>query len=228
MRLNADFSATTIVHGDRLPWRRSPAAGVERRMLYREGEETARATTIVRYAPGSAFPRHEHGGGEEILVLDGVFQDEHGDYPAGAYFRNPPGTAHRPASETGCTLFVRLWQFNRDDRVQMVRQPYEGAQGPLSPGVVESRLLFESADETVRLERWKEGAELVLDDHAGLELLLVAGRLSTETERLEPQAWLRLPAGVPLPLRVGEQGAHVWLKRASLIPSRPCDLPQAS
>jgi len=228
MRLNADFDAMTIVHGGRLPWRQSPVVGVERRMVYREGEETARATTIVRYAPGSAFPRHVHGGGEEILVLEGVFQDEHGDYPAGAYFRNPPGTAHEPASGTGCTLFVRLWQFNRDDDIQTVRQPYEGAPGPLSSGVAESRTLFESADETVRLERWEAGAERILEDSRGLELLVVSGRLSTETDSLEAQAWLRLPAGVALSIVVGEEGAQIWLKRAPLIPASPCGLSEAS
>ncbi|RWF22421.1 MAG: cupin, partial [Mesorhizobium sp.] len=115
MRINADLSKPVIVHAGKLAWVPSPAAGVERRMLYRVGGEVARATSIVRYAPGSVFPRHTHTGGEEILVLDGTFQDEHGDYPAGSYFRNPPGTSHVPASREGCTVFVRLWQYREED-----------------------------------------------------------------------------------------------------------------
>ena len=75
--------------------------GVDRRPLDRIGEEVARATSIVRYAPGSRFSAHTHGGGEEFIVLDGVFQDEHGDYPPGTYVRNPPGTRHTPGSEPG-------------------------------------------------------------------------------------------------------------------------------
>ena len=88
-------------------------------MLDRIGGEVARATTIVRYAPNSRFPAHIHGGGEEFLVLDGVFQDEHGDFPAGSYVRNPPGTRHTPGSAPGCTIFVKLWQFDPDDRTEV-------------------------------------------------------------------------------------------------------------
>ena len=131
MRINDDLTVPVIVHAAQLPWKASPAAGVDRRMLFRIGDEVARATSIVRYAPRSVFPRHTHGGGEEIVVLDGVFQDEHGDYPAGCYFRNPPGTSHIPASNEGCTIFVRLWQFREGDRDQIVRQPAEGR--PLAP-----------------------------------------------------------------------------------------------
>ena len=90
MRINADFSKRAAVHAAQSDWARSPTPGVERRMLDRIGDEVARATSIVRYAPDSAFPPHTHGGGEEFLVLDGTFQDEHGDYPAGSYVRNPP------------------------------------------------------------------------------------------------------------------------------------------
>ena len=119
MNLNADFSQRVAVHAATLPWVPSPMAGVERRMLDRIGDEVARATSIVRYAPHSHFSRHTHGGGEEFLVLDGVFQDEHGDYPAGSYIRNPPTSAHTPGSEIGCTIFVKLWQFDPADRTQI-------------------------------------------------------------------------------------------------------------
>ena len=69
MELNADFTRRVVVHGRDLPWVASPMAGVERRMLDRIGDEVARATTIVRYAPGSQFSPHTHNGGEEFLVL---------------------------------------------------------------------------------------------------------------------------------------------------------------
>nr|WP_245419771.1 cupin domain-containing protein [Phyllobacterium salinisoli] len=81
MRINDDLSRSAIVHASLQDWMQSPAPGVERRMLFRIGDEKARATSIVRYVPGSAFARHVHSGGEEFLVLDGVFQDEGGDYP---------------------------------------------------------------------------------------------------------------------------------------------------
>src|SRR5579859_6313352 len=111
MLINADFSARAVVDTTALPWIPSPMPGVERKMLERDGGEVARATSLVRYAAGSRFERHEHGGGEEFLVLDGIFSDEYGDYPPGTYVRNPPGSHHAPFSRTGCTLFVKLRQF---------------------------------------------------------------------------------------------------------------------
>src|SRR5262249_11641352 len=115
----------------------SPIPGVHRRMLDRIGDEVARATTIVRYAPYSRFSSHTHGGGEEFLVLDGVFQDERGDYPAGTYVRNPPTSSHTPGSEPGCTIFVKLWQFDPSDRtpVRIDTSALSFAQAPDIPGV---------------------------------------------------------------------------------------------
>jgi anti-sigma factor ChrR (cupin superfamily) len=81
MELNADFSRRAVVHAASLAWTPSPIAGVERRMLDRIGDEVARATSIVRYAPRSRFSPPTRGGAAEVRVLDGVFQDEYGDFP---------------------------------------------------------------------------------------------------------------------------------------------------
>jgi anti-sigma factor ChrR (cupin superfamily) len=69
--------------------------------------------------PHSHFSPHTHGGGEEFLVLDGVFQDDHGDFQAGSYIRNPPTSHDTPGSASGCVIFVKLWQFDPDDRTQV-------------------------------------------------------------------------------------------------------------
>jgi anti-sigma factor ChrR (cupin superfamily) len=107
MELHADLIQRAVLDTSALAWLPSPMAGVERRMLDRRGGEVARATSIMRYAPGSRFERHSHGGGEEILVLDGVFLDERGRYPAGSWLRNPPGSPHRPWSDSGCSIWVK-------------------------------------------------------------------------------------------------------------------------
>src|ERR1044071_1424911 len=125
--LNADLAIRTLVHATQLDWVASPAKGVERRMLFRIGEEKARATSIVRYAPGSRFAPHSHPGGEEFLVLEGTFQDESGDFPAGTYVRNAPGSGHAPSALAGCTIFVKLWQFRAGDREHVVCLPGAGA-----------------------------------------------------------------------------------------------------
>jgi anti-sigma factor ChrR (cupin superfamily) len=213
MLLNADLSLRTVIHAAALDWVPSPAKGVERRMLFRIGDEKARATSIVRYAPGSHFSRHGHPGGEEFLVLEGTFQDETGDFPFGTYVRNPPGTGHEPGTESGCTIFVKLWQFKKDDRERIVRSAL---------GAPSSRVLFEGAGERVLLEHWRPGAEVQLSNPLGLELLVIAGAFSDGTDTLDRWTWLRLPAGQPLHARVGQQGAHVWYKLAPLLHDDVC------
>lgn len=216
MRINDDLTRPVIVHAASLGWIPSPAAGVDRKMLYREGDEVARATSIVRYAPGSAFPPHVHGGGEEILVLDGTFQDEHGDYPAGSYFRNPPGTSHTPAADEGCTIFVRLWQYRAGDGAQIVRQPGEGDATPLRDGASTARLLFDDGAERVVIEDWMPGASVTVENDCGIEFLVLSGGFAVDGEDLEAQSWGRLPAGQPLNAAVGRDGARVWFKQAPL------------
>jgi anti-sigma factor ChrR (cupin superfamily) len=67
----------------------------------------ARHTAFVRWAPSTYFQRHRHYGGEEIYVLDGVFEDEHGRYPAGTWLRSPHLSEHTPFSREGCTILVK-------------------------------------------------------------------------------------------------------------------------
>jgi anti-sigma factor ChrR (cupin superfamily) len=117
MRLNADFSERVVIRPDDYEWVDSPMPGVERMMLDRIGDEVARATSLVRYAPGSAFSSHVHTGGEEFLVLEGEFGDEHNSYPKRTYVRNPIGTSHTPrVGDDGCIIFVKLQQFDADER----------------------------------------------------------------------------------------------------------------
>ena len=117
-RINADFSQRVVLNSHEMDWEASPMHGVYRKKLDSIGDEVARATSLVKYDPGSYFSPHTHGGGEEFYVLDGVFSDEHGDYPAGTYVRNPIGSTHKPHSENGCTIFVKLHQFEEDDQKQ--------------------------------------------------------------------------------------------------------------
>jgi hypothetical protein len=213
MNLNSDFNARAAVHAARLDWQPSPIPGVDRRMLDRIGDEVARATSIVRYAAHSHFSAHTHGGGEEFLVLDGVFQDEHGDYPAGTYVRNPPTSRHTPGSEPGCTIFVKLWQFDPDDRTQLRVDTLALAFAPALdlPGV-ELAVLFENACERVRLERWASGAVIDMPVQGGIELLVLDGSFEEAREEFTPDSWLRLPAGSRLQATAGRDGCKVWVK----------------
>ncbi len=217
MDVNAAFDRRAAVHAATLDWTPSPIAGVARKMLDRVGGELARATSLVRYAPGSAFSPHLHGGGEEFLVLEGVFQDEHGDYPAGSYVRNPPQSRHTPASAAGCTIFVKLWQFAADDRTPLHRgtRDLPLTPQPGRPGVAVGPL-HRDAREEVRIERWAPDAEIVCDAPGGLELLVLDGAFTSAGERFAPASWLRLPDGDRLVARAGAEGCRLWLKRGHL------------
>jgi ChrR Cupin-like domain len=211
MDLNANFDERVSVHAASIPWKASPMPGVERRMLDRLGDEVARATTIVRYAPDSHFSSHVHTGGEEFFVLDGVFQDEHGDFPAGSYIRNPPESRR---SAPGCTIFVKLWQFDLADRthVRIDTNTMAFAPDPGRPGV-EVMPLFHDANEDVRLERWAPGSTIVLDEAGGAEILVLGGRFTERDEIFEECSWLRLPSHWRALVQPAEQGARVWIKR---------------
>ncbi|WP_375254196.1 cupin domain-containing protein [Yoonia sp.] len=215
MELNADFTKRILLKTANMPWVASPMPGVDRLMLDRIGDEVARATSIVRYAPGSQFSAHTHSGGEEFIVLEGVFQDEHGDYPAGTYVRNPPTTTHTPGAAEGCTIFVKLWQFDPDDRTQFRREMAIGLA--TDENRVQTQLLHSDARETVRLLSLAPHQSVVETPTGGTELLMMSGTASESDDTLGRHDWLRLPEGAPLVLKAGDTGAQIWIKTGHLL-----------
>ena len=182
-------------------------------MLDRAGAEVARATSIVRYAPGSGYTSHRHDGGEEILVLDGVFSDEHGDYPAGTYLRNPPGSSHQPFSKQGCTLLVKLWQFAADDSEQLVINTHDQTwrQG-LVPGL--SVLpLHEHNGVGTALVRWAPDTQFNRHIHVGgEEILVLQGLFQDEHGEYPVGSWLRNPRYSAHTPFTGLEGALIYVK----------------
>lgn len=217
MEINARFEERVVVQSECLPWTTSPISGVERRMLDRIGGEVARATSIVRYGADSRFSPHVHSGGEEFLVLDGIFQDESGDFPAGSYVRNPPHSSHTPGSVHGCVIFVKLWQFDAADRTHIhIDTNKIGAVRPAGrPGVVVTPL-FEDARETVHVEQWDAGARVTMELPNGGEFLVLSGGFEEGGDALGKHAWLRVPRGDALDAKTGSNGARVWIKTRHL------------
>ena len=181
MRINADFSQRVVIRPEDYTWVQSPATGVERMMLDRIGDEVARATTIVRFAPDSYFDAHTHDGGEEYLVLEGVFSDESGDYPAGSYVRNPIGTRHKPHTKDGCTILVKLYQFDTSDTEQF---HIDTKHAPFRPGLVEGLSvlpLHTAVNENVALVRWAPGTRFTPHRHwGGEEIFVIEGTFADE------------------------------------------------
>lgn len=188
--------------------------GVERMMLDRIGDEVARATSLVRYAPNSTFAPHVHGGGEEFFVLEGMFGDEHRSYPAGTYVRNPIGTSHSPrVGEQGCVLFVKLHQFDNEDDAPVVVDTRQ-ADWPLqyAPGV-EAMRLHRFRQEQVFLVRFAPNT--ALEEHTpdgGAEILVIGGRLGDENGSYPAGTWLRFPDQSRRRALSGEEGALLYLK----------------
>ncbi len=205
LEINVDRQIA-VTHALRdLPWRPSPGGEVDRRMLERNGDESGLATSIVRYPPGSAFPAHTHSGGEEFLVLDGVFEDEHGQYPAGSYVRNPIGSRHSPKSSLGCTIFVKLCQMNASQNRRVVRD--------IGTGTGE---LILHRDEHEHVGIWRTDAPFDVD-MAGRELLVVSGSVTVAGQNHDALTWLRHPVGQQVRGTLNP-GARVWFKKGHLTP----------
>lgn len=217
MKILADFSQRVVVHSQTLDWVASPMPGVDRRALDRVGEEVARATSIVRYAPGSEFSPHVHTGGEEFVVLEGVFQDEHGDFPQGSYIRNPPQSKHKPGSQNGCIIFVKLWQFQPQDRthVRLQTQYMGSVQHATFKGLAITPLYKDDLEE-VSLLHFEAGANMQFSAMGGAELLVLEGEVSEQSDVLVKHSWLRLPINTDLNITAGTYGAKVWLKLGNL------------
>lgn len=221
MNLNADFTQDVIVRPEENKWVASPMPGVERMMLDRIGDEVARATSIVRYAPESSFSAHTHGGGEEFIVLGGVFEDEHGAVPKGAYIRNPPTSRHTPGSAPGCVIFVKLWQFRPEDRTHVrVATDKLGGVADAARAGVEISPLYRDAREDVRIETWTPDTSALIAADGGAEILLLSGSLIHDGEAFSPWTWIRRADGHDIELAAGPDGARLWMKTGHLLDIR--------
>lgn len=218
--INADFTKRVVLATNDLPWGPSPQAGVERRLLDRIGGEVARATSLVRYAPNSVFPAHSHALGEEFLVLDGVFSDERGDYPAGTYVRNPPGSSHSPRTAPGCTILVKLRQMPDSESRRVVVDTTKAAWEQPDFEGHQSQLLYAShaTGERVTLEKLAGGTTLPsTQSDGGEEIFLLTGTLADDYGHYGAGTWIRSPAGLRSKFS-SQEGAVFWAKRGHLRP----------
>ncbi|MBH0064468.1 cupin domain-containing protein [Psychrobacter sp. SZ93C1] len=222
MLINADFSSRAALAVEEQRWVNSPQSGVERVMLDRVGEEKARATSLVRYAPNSYFPHHMHPGGEEILVLSGTFSADDKHYPAGWYLRNPPSSGHTPYSDEGAVIFVKLRQMLSDEDRYVAIDTHDDANWKRQ-GNRDVCALFSDDGEQVSLQRLTAGVALFNEDiingvgTGGLELLVVEGSLVDGDKVHQRDSWIRLPVGEQSQIKAGSEGVTVYVKTGHLI-----------
>ena len=212
--INADFEQRVVIQPTDYHWIESPMPGVERMMLDRVGDEVARATSVVRYAPHSEFSSHTHNGGAEFLVLEGVFSDEHQSYSKGSYVRNPIGTSHTPKiGKEGATIFVKLHQFDRDDKEQKM---IDTQNSPWQQGLVDGLTvmpLHEFKGEHAALVQWAPHTQFQVHKHwGGEEIFVLEGTFYDEYGRYPKGSWLRSPHMSQHTPFTKEDGALIYVK----------------
>lgn len=191
--LNMDFDKVAVHYPDKEQWIKSPADGVSRIPLEREFSESGHTTSFVKFEPESFFPRHTHPQGEEIYVLEGVFSDENGDYPAGTYLRNPPGSNHKPFTKEGCTLFVKLDQFKKNDNAHVVLRP-DDQQWQQGLGNLQVTSLHAFETESTALVWWPKNERFQQHSHfGGEEIVVITGEFIDEHGTYPAGSWIRSP-----------------------------------
>jgi anti-sigma factor ChrR (cupin superfamily) len=215
--VNADFALKAVMNTQDMNWEPSPVPGVERKYLDRVGGEVAIASTVVKYAANSSFTRHAHDSGEEILVLEGVFSDEFGDYPVGSYLRNPPKSSHTPFSKEGCTLFVKLRHFHPDD-LETVR--IDTSTATWYPGTVPGLSvmpLHEFDGVGTALVKW--APDTIFNPHVhpgGEEIFVIKGVFYDEHDSYPTGTWIRSPRYSKHAPFTKSEGALIYVKTGHL------------
>lgn len=213
--LNLDFSNNVVVETRTMDWEASPSAGVERKPLAREHAESGHTTSLVRFAPGSSFKHHQHPLGEEIIVLEGVFSDENGDYGKGSYIRNPPGSGHTPFSEPGCVLFVKLDQFDPLDSKDVMIDT-ENTSWHSGIGGLEVMPLHEFQHEHVALVKWPAGERFQPHRHfGGEEIFVLSGTFKDENGVYPTHTWMR-SAHMSAHFPFVDEDTVIWVKTGHL------------
>jgi anti-sigma factor ChrR (cupin superfamily) len=216
--INSDFAQRIVIRPDDYHWVASPMVGVERMMLDRIGDEVARATSIVRYAPFSQFSEHTHSGGEEFFVLDGVFSDEYGSYEKGSYIRNPIGSSHTPRiGKEGAIIFVKLQQFDAADTTRIV---IDTQTTPWRQGLVDGLSvmpLHEFEGEHIALVKWAPNTQFNSHKHwGGEEIFVIEGTFHDEHLQYPKGSWIRSPHLSQHQPFTKEDGAMIYVKTGHL------------
>ncbi len=217
--INGNLAVRAVADTTSMDWTPSPSGSVWRKRVHLVGPpESGQVTSVVRYDPDSSFPTHDHPEGEEILVLEGVFSDEHGDWPAGTYLLNPEGFRHTPFSGPGCILFVKLRQFAGRVRRHVIVDTDKLEWQPRSNSAVSYKSLYQQDgfSDLVRLEHWEPKADPgTITYEQGAELFVLEGEFEDEFGVYSKGYWLRFPLGSTHRPR-SENGCTLYVKRSGL------------
>ena len=214
--INMDFMQRVVLDTNNMDWQPSPIDGIWRKPLARESKEKGHATSLVRYEKGTKFLSHNHPGGEEIFVLEGTFSDETGDYSSGTYIRNPEGFSHAPFSKDGCTIFVKLHQFNEGDK-EFIRLNTNNETWLQGSGGLKVIPLHSYQNENVALVKWPKNEVFMPHQHfGGEEIFVLSGQFIDEYGRYPELTWIRSPHLSKHHPYVEEE-TIIWVKTGHLL-----------
>jgi anti-sigma factor ChrR (cupin superfamily) len=104
--------ASRYVTLDTIPWQPTRFPGIEQKILM-EDKERGLFTALMRWAPGSTLPYHEHVEIEQTFVLEGSLKDDEGEAKAGEFVWRPAGSKHTVISPEGALILAFFIQPNR-------------------------------------------------------------------------------------------------------------------
>ena len=222
MNINDDIRKKVVVHPRNKQWTAEHSGMCETLYLDLVDKVKPVATKLVRISPSSILPPEMIGGGKEVLVLEGTYNDQRGEYPTGSYMRFPPGTKQEAFTDKGCLLFVKTWQFEPTDRKRVNIDAFRAEmKRPRKRQGVVLQQLYSDYREDVRIEHWERNHRLVIHQCNGLEVLLLSGEFFEPSASYKPLSWVRLPPGRPLKVVVGDQGVRVLIKESHLVHAVP-------
>jgi anti-sigma factor ChrR (cupin superfamily) len=200
-KIHTDLLIRSSVLSNSLIWHQTNYTGISFACFESDDEvQDHPVTMLTRFEPGGFFPLHGHPGGEEILVLEGNFQDETGVHPPGTYMLNPEGFNHLPYSDEGCLTFVKLRQHGGLTRQQVRTNIFELPWQTGTVPEIEVQPLYEQLGypEKVWIERWQPGTQLSnIVETEVKEIFVIEGTWSDELGDYPAYSWLRYSQNCP-------------------------------
>ena len=220
--VNADPNKVAVVDTNQLAWEPTEHPGVSRKVLeFVSDPRKGRETSLLRFAPGAKLPTETLVDRMDVFVLEGKYEDGHGEYGPHTFLRNQPGYTHTPASKDGCVLYVK-W-----------RVPIRPGGGPRL--VVDSKTaqwmafphrgadvlhLYPNADgiETGRIGNVHPNRKIPSHDHSiGEETFVLRGCMKDEYTAYHAGTWFRMPCGVPHAPYTEADGALMLIREGDLV-----------
>ena len=194
MQFNDDITQRVVLESSILPWIGSSLPCVQSKLLEHRADEFARTTSIERYEANTHLGTYEYPLGQEILVLEGDYEDEVGVYGAGTYVKNPPKSSHSIRSKSGCTIFVKNNYLTLDDnqRTLLDTQSANWLQGLVTGLTVLP--LAEFGTKHTALVRWAPETRFNPHRHyGGEEILVLECVFEDEFGKYPVGTWMRSP-----------------------------------